>query len=331
MSKIILGKESRVIDNIILKCRKPHNKTCSEKVLLVEGATDKEFFSSFLKDDVRCISAAECDKADELFSRRPINREGEALNEVKLAEPTENYKRAIKESIAKLRFDVNYVYGIVDNDTDEFFGGPLVWTTDTRDLETMLLKTDESLRCNFIEGYSVPPEVVKKSLFLAQQTAYYRDKLLGEISVDALKPDNWFKKCQDYVGCNSKINGRALVKSIVPDEDTLFDKIVKSEKGSCKRLDKNGEWKGELADFKPGEGFWDEVNGHLIAQAYARYDDRVKKLYSGGRENRLNRTVEMAWIRAYDRQNFYKTKLSRSMQNAGLIKSKEELAATIRI
>lgn len=332
MSKIILGRESRIVDSIMLKCKRPYDRTRPEKVLLVEGATDREFFTPFLKDGVRCISAAECDKADEMFSGMPTRREGEAPDEVSLSKTTENYKQAIKESITELKFKACCVYGIVDNDTDDFLAGPLVWTTDTRDLETMLLKTDESLRYNFIDGYTVPQEVVSKSLFLAQQTTYYIDNLRkNHVPVTALEAENLVITWQTFVGSNCKIDGRALIESLAPDEDALFNKIIKSEKGSGKRLDKNGKWRDELADFKTSEIFWSEVNGHLIAQAYAYFDERVGELYSSGQRTRLNRTVERSWIRAYDRQNFYKTELSRSMQIAGLIKSKEELSATIRI
>ena len=173
---------------------------------------------------------------------------------------------------------------------------------------------------------------MSKSLFLAQQTAYYIDNLRkNNVPVTALEAENLVITWQTFVDNDCKINGGKLIGSLAPNGGALFDKIINSKKGSGKRLDKNGKWRGELANFKPSEIFWSEVNGHLIAQAYAYFDERVGKLYSGGQRNRLNRTVEMSWIRAYDRQNFYKTELSRSMQIAGLIKSKEELSATIMI
>ena len=68
---------------------------------------------------------------------------------------------------------------------------------------------------------------MSKSLFLAQQTAYYIDNLRkNNVPVTALEAENLVITWQTFVDNDCKINGGKLIGSLAPNGGALFDKII---------------------------------------------------------------------------------------------------------
>lgn len=307
------------------------NKT--RKILLVEGSTDRSFINKIKTDIVDCMVADQVFNNNAVFSTT--------------ASKTVNCKNAIATLIFGLtripstfiiypeNIDQWDIYGMVDLDCDELNSGiqiPRLFVTDTHDLETLLISTDDDVFYR-IDNCEVSEQDIKKSFFVAYQLAKSRELLgnyhdnqefnLGAISSGSHKLDfslfvqddkiSLFDLCK-YITENSN-NKKSSTKLKKLTTNIVNDKSFK------KKYNVDGIWKQELSrfDYKTIPDFWISVNGHDILQLIRYYNKEVDAVFDGNDSTKLNRKFETALIEKYDYSKISATQLYANMKAESLV------------
>ena len=302
------------------------------KLVLVEGSTDKEFITNVKSESVDCIVA------NSVFNGNASFRTS--------ATKSINCKKAIVQIIQGISRYPSFIihkpndidkwdlYGMVDLDCDELGAGvptERLFVTDTHDLETLILKTDDAL-LDRLEGCEIPHDDVKKAYFVAYQLSELRDILkdihdqnafdLGVISCGSRQVEfNSFLH-------ETKVCFADLVKYIAEKSGNVYsgakkkqiiDRMLKSKDGK-RKFDAEGLWKQEISSFDISSipNFWTSINGHDVLQLIQYFNaDACAKYCSGTAE--LNRNFEMSLIKSYDYSCFSKTDLHKKMKAAGIV------------
>ena len=235
------------------------NKT--RKILLVEGGTDVQFIEKIKTNVVDCINA------DRIFNSNASFRSSSSV------------RVNSKNSIVQLIFGISKfpspfiiypsdldkwdLYGLVDLDCDELDAGcslPRLFITDTHDLETLIMSTDEDVFDN-IDVCKISREDVSKAYFVAYQLAKTRE-ILNDFFDDKTFDLRVISCSSGQVDFSSfvddfKINIVEIAKHIAKNSENvlssskinqLTERILR-EKGIKKRYTLEGLWKQDLSTF----------------------------------------------------------------------------------
>ena len=282
------------------------------KLLIVEGKTDHKFIKSIQNDCVDCLVAAEVFKSNNQFR----TKSSEAINcknaIVKIITGISHYPSPFVKYPDDL--DKWDLYGLVDSDFEEFGSvrpTPRLFVTDTHDLETLLLSTDNDLLFR-LKGCKIHHDDIARSYCLAYQLAIIRDEL--------------YKKNIDIkaINCGSR---QVDFSAFIEDGGVSKSKINENTKTFCahknikKRIDTQGCWKQDKNDFSTSfpSRFWNVVNGHDILQLLMYCNKSAKSAYGDSDGYSLYRSFEFELIAVYDYSQFSKTELCEKMNQAKLI------------
>lgn len=302
------------------------------KLLIVEGATDYEFIKHIQNDCVDCIVAAKVFNSNNQFRTKP----GESINcknaIVKIITGISHYPSPfIKYADDLDKWDL---YGMVDSDCEEIGSSrptPRLFVTDTHDLETLLLSTDDDLLSR-LEECEIQHEDITNAFFIAYQLATIRSEVepyKKDIDLQTIRCGSHDVDFSSFVE-DLKISVPELIRYMSDNSrDSISGSKIKSiVKSVCacknlkKKIDAEGVWKQSVQEFSASmpSDFWMMVNGHDILQLLLLFSEDAAQFYGGDNGYSLNRSFEMSMIAAYDYSNFTKTKLSQKMSEQGLIK-----------
>ena len=310
-----------------------------KRLLLVEGETDRLFIEKITNnDDVNCIIPNMSLDPDLTNNKKAIVHALFGLFKPEmLCEPERSNVLELKLK-EKLK---NLVFGMVDLDYDapsSYEPMPWLFVTDTHDLETLLLSTDEGDE-GLVRRLKIPEDYSKKAYYLAYQLGFLRREVAKLIDKGKVKEKTFLKpikseanyeKFVDKKTC--KINLEKLLKFFGCNKNK--DEIL-NNKEIRKKIDKDSFlWKGELKDFDKStyEDFWRVVNGHeilslirYIYQQEANECDKSKALglIYGDFENTI--------IDNYDYRTLNKTKIYEKMENAKIVDSDKIKSLSARL
>lgn len=307
------------------------------KLLIVEGSTDETFIRKVKDECVDCIVAAKVFNSNKAFRTKPVEQINCKNAIVKIITGISNFPSPFIAYPADI--DKWDLYGLVDSDCEEIGVSrptPRLFVTDTHDLETLLLSTDDDV-LQGLEECEVSSEDIRKAYFLAYQLASMRDMLgdyHNELNLQVISCGSRQVQFSAFIegthismpeliahintaGCNDLSTSK--VKRI-------YDSIKNSKVGR-KRLDDAGCWKQNFDDFSLPSDFWSVVNGHDILQLLLYISEDACLAYADDGGHSLNRNFEMSLIAAYDCTEFCKTLVYDKMSKAGLI-SKDLSAST---
>lgn len=287
-----------------------------KRLLLVEGTTDKDFIERITnKNDVYCVTPNNSVDSAPINNKEAIVQALFGLFRPEILDKTDQQNvRKLKEKVKDL------VFGMVDLDYDDpssYEPMPWLFVTDTHDLETLLLSTDEDL----VRRLKIPEDYSKKAYYLAYQLGFLRREVAKQKTF--LKPIKCEADYETFVDGNTyKINLEKLLEFFSykkKKEEILKSKEIK------KKIDKDSLlWKGDLKDFDKSTyaDFWQVVNGHeilsLIRYIYQQEADE------GARNEALpllHADFEKIIITKYDCSTLEKTKIYDRMKNENVVDS----------
>ena len=288
------------------------------KILVVEGKTDERFMKKYICEDVACITVSQ------LFtplSHKSIYGGNSISNKIVIIE--------LINGLTKYQHFINLppnlkkwkICGMIDKDFDEqsqIEGLSLLFITDTHDLETLMLSTDETL-LQRVGSCQISSDEATTSLFLAYQLSHMR-LLLKTFRKKFPNYDDitHFSECvtDDY-----KISFSKFLHSFCDDISTNEVKKMILDKKIRKVLAKDGIWASDLDNFKIDkiDNFWNQVNGHDILMCLRFINKNAALFFPNGNRYSLNRNFEMALIDEYRSENFKHTNLSSQMKEEQII------------
>lgn len=329
-SEVIKYKDS-LLNNLRLLGEYDTAAGLRKKVLLVEGVTDRKFIGHIKSNDTRCLAVGDFMRARNAFStsRSP-------------APVSYNSKIVITTILKHIALFPSYfdfpkgaekwpLYGLVDNDFDnsnEYIRVTKLFFTDTHDLETMMIATDDDLLTR-LEQCNITSEEVKAALYISNQMAAFRQAIKengalslslinasdGTIDFNVFSEDDKIDlvKLLEYI--NSKSERPLSREKLKKTRDAII-------KGLKKKLDKEGFWKKTLESFEVASDgdFWMDVNGHDVLSAICYKNPSVREVFINRGGYSQNRDFEIALSEAYDYNCLKKTKLYTKLQAAGLLK-----------
>ena len=302
----------------------------TKRLLIVEGQTDKNFIEKILNKDIVCIVASKA------FGFKNVP---EVIDK--------NCKAAIMQVVYGLSeipiliscpkdAEKWIVFGMIDLDNDDservFLSTSRLFVTDTHDLETLLLSTDEEL-LQRLDMCSISIEDAQNAFCLAYQLGLIRQILIekneSELKIEPICCGGRYEVDFTKFVENGCINVKKLIeyvfeknnKQIVTAEIEKLIKKVCSDKRIKKQVNNglltNVSWK-EMSSSKQID-FWKEVNGHDILSIlrYVNNDAAIK--YYNYNETSLNRSFEIDLINKYDYENLEKTKIYQNMLEENVI------------
>ncbi|MCR5020309.1 hypothetical protein [Ruminococcus sp.] len=329
-SEIVKYKDN-LLNNLRLRREYDEAAGLRNKVLLVEGVTDQRFIEHIKEKDIRCLSVAEFMRARSAFntSRSP---EPELYNS----------KDVIITILKHIAFFPEYsdfpkgaekwpLYGLVDNDFDDsnvYARVTKLFFTDTHDLETLMISTDNELFTR-LEQCSITEDEVKAALYIAIQLAAFRQAIRnngnlspglineadGTIAFEVFTDGNTIDLIKLLQYINSKLEKPLLREKLKKTSESIIKDLKK-------KLDKDGCWKKSIESFTvtPESDFWMDVNGHDILSAICYLKPSVREVFKNQGSYSQNRDFELALSEAYDYDCLKKTKLYAKLQTAELLR-----------
>ena len=314
-----------VLDNLYLHYKKLNSFF---PYILVEGTTDTAFMDRCKKDDVTCISVSNIINGYNRLKKQP----GISQASCKRVICNTVYGLSVIPAKVKCRPEaVNWkLYGAVDQDFDDYEDISIttrLFQTDSHDLETMLLSTDEEAVMR-IKEIDITAEQMAKAECLAYEMSKLRQQIpkysriptrlfkgesgIVEFSEITDGPDIDVKKALAYL--NRRNGGRSSSSEI----KKLLESIIK-ENG--KNIDKNGIFKYGNSHFDPlfFPDFWYDVNGHDLLSALIYVNVNAYYKYYDSKAGELNREFEKDLIAAYEIKRFAKTRMFKRMLDFDLV------------
>lgn len=302
----------------------------SKRLLIVEGQTDKKFIESILEDDIICIVANKAFGNKHGFGQMSINCKSAIIRVVYGMS-----KVPVLLNIPK-GFEKSTVYGLIDLDYDssngEYLSTTRLFVTDTHDLETLLISTDDGI-LQKIEECNISVEDSQKAFFMAYQIGKIRKALfdvndtdlsLQVISSGSNREIDYSVFVENY-GINvvkmikyiNRLNDNCLSQN---QEKKLTEKVIK-DKSMKKYLDSNSIWKESWDSFDPlkHSDYWSVVNGHDILSILRYLNRDAARKYSNAGSFSLNRDFEMDLIDHYDYSALKDTKLYSDMYKESVV------------
>lgn len=307
-------------------------------VILVEGSTDLKFIERVKSEQLVCIDVGRVMNSNQAFR---INQ----TSNLKFTQSNVNSKDVICKVIKgisqwpstflKLPKEIENwnIFGIVDLDFEESCQLNKIsklFVTDTHDLETLLISTDDAL-LNRIIGEDISIEQLQNSFFVAFQMAKIREFLnqfydSDKFDLSAISCGSKDVDFSSFLDVN-KINIDELINYIVghsnvrlknPEITKIKDKALK-----FKYIDsKTGLWKSEISNFNIStiKDFWKLINGHDLLQLIQFYCEKAGVMFRNKNSYGLNRRFEFEIIEKYNYQNFTKTQLYSSLNSNNLLR-----------
>ena len=319
-------------DNMALMGNYAHFVNSSKKMLLVEGTTDEKFVRKMINDDVWCITAVDA-FSNEDFLMPPGKRQSQN-NKLAIIGVTYGLSK-YPTLINSKGLEKWNVYGMIDMDFDEptnHTDTPKLFITDTHDLETLLLSTDDSLM-DRIDRCTIADEDIQKSYFIAYQLGIIRvliHDVCSEVSLKLLSAGEKEINYSEFIANDLRLNISKLMSFLYNGNKSFYSvqkwkKVVENvlhAKTVKKKFNAAGSWKQSIEDFdlKKIPDFWNMVNGHDILALLRYLNDDAKRVYSNSRGRSLNREFEMDLIESYDYNNVRLTKLYSKMRKENVVK-----------
>ena len=314
-----------------------------KKILLVEGATDFDFIGCIIINKAKVIKVNDFMRARRGFSSYP-SQEVDRYN-------CKNVITTILRSISLYPVETDFpkgaekwpLFGLVDKDfgdTKDYRMVKKLFVTDTHDIETLMLSTDEDLIFR-LEQCSITKKDFMSALYIAEQLAELRQSIFkyNSRSEDNDNKLNTAKICSsdgtvDYEMFTNgdRISLVMLLRYINSNMEnpisweklaSIQDIIMQDLKGF---LDKDGYWEKDIEDFTKNRSidFWTNVNGHDILSAICYKNINAKNMFHNQgpyRQEGLNREFEIALYKKYNYDCLKRTKLYQRLGEAGLLKS----------
>lgn len=321
--KILVGNLSFTMDyNKFLKKGLKH-------LLIVEGQTDKKFIENILCDDIVCMIANKAFGIQKGFGKESINFKNAIMQVVYGMSKVPNLLNLPKY------FENFKTFGMIDLDYDnpEENHPSRLFVTDTHDLETLLMSTDNYILQRLGDCF-ISLDDSKKAFYLAYQLGLLR-KIIFDIK------DKDFKLTSISTGTNNEIDYSCFIEEFEINitklvrflnnkndfclssakEKKIIDKIL-ADKRLAKRLDKNKKWNLDWKFFEPSsiEDFWEIVNGHDILSLLRFINQNVAQKYNNKDEYLLNRDFEEALIGNYNYSSIKETKIYKDMRTENVVK-----------
>jgi len=281
------------------------------RFLLVEGKTDERLFvRNLYNDDVIVCAVGDIFQSQDVL-RRNYSSSCQGLGTTEIRKPTTelvNSKNAVIEILSAFHFAPVFnidasswkVFGVVDSDysnESETTSLQNLFMTDTHDIETLLLMTDETLLNRILNGLFSDDDI-KKAYYLSYQlailrTVFYADTYKTKIKTLEGEPillwrtiKTRLRNMQDRtlgsIVIGDAIDVTKLVRyvydGILLDNEVMewsvrymHDEIMK------KHIDANtGKWKEHWDTFQLEEDFYQLTQGHDIAR-FLRYVTRNRR------------------------------------------------------
>lgn len=300
-----------------------------KKVLLVEGATDKEFVRHVQRADIRCLSVADFMRTRKVFSTSPTpttyNSKGVIITILKRIACFPEFFDFPKGA------ETWPLYGLVDKDFDdinEYVRVTKLFFTDTHDLETLMMATDKDLFTKLTQC-SITADEVTSALYIADQMAAFRKAIgdNGNLSPGLINESDGTIAFEEFTSGNMIDLSKLLQYINGKSENTLSREKLKKTRESImkdlkKKLDKEGCWKKTLESFvvNADSDFWKDVNGHDVLSAICYKNPSVRNVFVNKGGFSQNRDFEFALSETYDYDCLKRTKLYTKFQDAGLLK-----------
>lgn len=303
-----------------------------KKLLIVEGATDEFFLNHFKGCNVDCIVAKKAFISNNMLRTMPVKNVNCKNAIINIITGVSYYPSPFIKY--KSDFDKCDVYGMVDADYENYeFSRQLqrLFVTDTHDLETLLLWTDQELLLRLKEC-----EIKREEIFDAYYIAY-------QLSVIRHELFSWRETlCLEYISCGASqvdfscfLSGKEISipklveyinsKSIVKINTSKYKCIVKhvcNSKILKKKINEEGVWSQSVSEFFQNfpNDFWSIVNGHDILQILRYLNESANMSFGKTGEKSLQRSFEMKLIEVYDYKLLNQTEIYKKMMNAGIVK-----------
>ena len=327
---VVVKYKDNLLNNLRLRGEYDAAAGLSKKILLVEGATDQKFIEHIKGNDTRCISVTEFMMARSAFSTSRFHD----------PEPY-NSKVVIITILKHIAYFPEYydfpkgaekwpLYGLVDNDYDESNDYAQIiklFFTDTHDLETLMISTDNDLFTR-LEHCNITEDEVKAALYIANQMAAFRQAIRnnGNLSPGLINESDGTIAFEEFTDGNRVVLAKLLQHINSKTEKPLSrEKLKKTReliiKDLKKKLDKEGCWKKSIESFivTSESDFWMEVNGHDILSAICYINPSVREVFNNQGGHRQNRDFEINLSDKYNYECLKKTKLYTKLQTAGLL------------
>ena len=307
-------------------------------VILVEGKTDKKFIEKIKNKDARCYSVNDFMRSQNRFYNSK-SQETESQDAKQ-----DNNKVIITEIISHIAqypefFDFPKgaekwpLYGFVDKDDDDlkqYLRYEKLFLTDTHDLETLMISTDDQLFTR-INNCCIKEDEIKSALFIADQLATYRQAIKREgklnqknvQSEDGTIPFHNFTK-GDYINLAmliEHINNNSADEPLSRAKLKRIHNNIINDRELKKSLNKDGSWKKSIDTFEINQHseLWLNTNGHDILSAICYKSSAAKNTFSNRNGYRFNRSFEIALSDAYDYACLKKTSLYPKLKIANLL------------
>ena len=319
-------------DNLVFLANYARFAGSSKKMLIVEGATDREFLRNLINEDVWCVTAKDAFSNEDYLSMT----EKQLSRSIKIVIIDVVYGLAVYPMLINSKgLDEWSIYGMIDMDFDPSSAHTntnKLFITDTHDLETLMLSTDEKLLTK-LDKCTITDEDIQKALYVSYQLGFLRktinDVCKKEISLRPLEPGKrdidyglFVDDCRVSVPDLIKFLNSSRINGLpTPKMEQMINKVLKN-KAIKKKTDEEGLWKQGLKDFdKSAIGdFWNVVNGHDILALLRFYNEGAKQAYSNIGGSSLNREFEFDLIDKYDYANFSRTKIYTNMKSETVVK-----------
>lgn len=305
------------------------------RFLLVEGKTDERLFvRNLYNDDVIVCAVGDIFQSQDVL-RQNYSSSCQRLRTTEKCEPTfqfVNSKNTVIEILMAFRCpqllnisidasDWN-VYGVVDSDysnESETTSLQNLFLTDTHDIETLLLMTDETLLNRILNGLFSDDDI-KKAYYLSYQLAILRTVLYADTYRTKVKTMEgepillWrtiktrLRNMQDRT-LDSLIIGDAIDVTkligyvydgiLVDNEVTKWATYYMQDKRMKDYFDANtGKWKERWDTFQLEEDFYQLTQGHDIAR-FLRYVTRNKRSDLSYEDQTRIRNMEFLLVENY--------------------------------
>ena len=294
----------------------------SPRFLLVEGGTDKSFAEK-IDTNVKCIIAAKAYGNNVSNYKNTIIKVVCALSNY----PAEFFK--VPKMLANCQ-----LWGMVDLDFDDpnvaYSFEKKMFVTDTHDLETLLLSTDNEL-LNKLDGCSISKDDIKTAYYMSYQLGMVK-KTLYEVAdkdfdISMISSDGKYDVDYSVLFEDKKIN----IKKVVDYINEKAEKPVSSEKTKKfvdesvkllkKKVTREGTWvvSFEEFDITTTKDFWQIVNGHDIRALLKYINMDVARVFKKQSTYGLDRMFEGKLVEKYDYSNIKITTMYKKMCDENVV------------
>lgn len=286
------------------------------KILLVEGGTDKMFVDQYIKPEVlsqigTCTFGTKYGSSDRNVKKAIIQ----------IVRGTTKFKALLR--IPSSMQDVE-ITGMIDRDFDSetcYSHDKNLFVTDTHDLETLMLSTDESV-LNQFDDCPLKREDIQRSVFRAYQIGVVLP-VLHEYKIDT-RSISGGACCADYNAFfdeEDRVSLLHLLECVLGNkkEAKKFLPSAAKHKTIKSRFNKEHCWNGDLSVFYKNvpNDLWEKINGHDVLALIMLFSAAAALKFNS--KSRLNRKFEMAIIEKYKKENFRNTAVCRKMQERGIV------------